>query len=151
MVDAAPPEVWDLILDYLGSPSDLSAVNATCAGLRAICLGGSARSRILGDAKTIMALSDGPFEIRLMMACHYGHLGTAQWLVGAYPGVADNPQRAFRAACEYGHLSIAQWLADRFGLTPADARADDNGALRYARANGHRHTVEWLRTRFGLS
>ena len=53
--------------------------------------------------------------------------------------------------CRRGATEDAQWMAGRFGLTPADARADDNDALRGACENGHTATAQWLADRFGLT
>jgi hypothetical protein len=53
--------------------------------------------------------------------------------------------------CCRGDVAAAAWLTDRFGLTPADARAEDNRALHVACMNGHLSTATWLADRFGLT
>jgi len=45
-------------------------------------------------------------------------------------------------------MPVAQWLHSVFGLTAADARADDNAALRWACENGHLSVAQWLRETF---
>jgi hypothetical protein len=53
--------------------------------------------------------------------------------------------------CRFGRLTTAQWLVNTFSLTAADARAQDNAALRYICANGHLATAQWLVERFALT
>jgi len=54
-------------------------------------------------------------------------------------------------ACRDGHLAVCQWLTETFHLTAADARADDNLALRWAASNGHLPMCQWLTETFHLT
>ena len=67
------------------------------------------------------------------------------------PAARDDVLRAFRAACRRGDQRLARWLAARFGLAPADARANDNAALRRACAGGHLEAAQRLASHFGLT
>lgn len=65
------------------------------------------------------------------------------------PDQADQ-LNAFQIACQHGHLEVAQWLTKRFSLTPANARASHNYALRQACGQGHLELVQWLTEYFKL-
>ncbi len=51
-------------------------------------------------------------EYAFRMACMYGHLNIAQWLLKIKPdiNISAGNECAFRWACEDGHLKVAQWL-----------------------------------------
>lgn len=46
---------------------------------------------------------------------------------------------------------MLKYLREGFGLTAADARADNNRALWLAAANGHVEMLKYLREGFGLT
>ena len=54
-------------------------------------------------------------------------------------------------SCYYGHVEIVKWLTSHFNLSPEDARADDNYALRWSCANGHLDVAQWITSHFKLS
>ena len=88
----------------------------------------------------------------LRLACHGGHLATAQQLVQefplAIPDSAEMLELILQTACA-GRLDFAQWLYATFGLTADDVRADSNLALRNACAGGHLVFAQWLHATFG--
>lgn len=48
-------------------------------------------------------------------------------------------------------LSVVKYLHTWFGLSVADARANDNVALRWASKNGHLPVVQYLHEELGLT
>ena len=75
--------------------------------------------RILKDNPTLNIHACSDFAFRL--ACGYGHLNIAQWLIDlskdteTYGGPIDIhafSDFAFRVACYHGHFDIARWLAE---------------------------------------
>ncbi len=87
----------------------------------------------------------------LHLTCRFGRLEVAQWLVERFELELPQSDTTFRFVCAEGHLEIAQWLAERFDLTAADARAEDNYALRQSCANGHLPVAQWLADRYELT
>jgi hypothetical protein len=55
------------------------------------------------------------------------------------------------SASAAGHLGVCRWLAETFHLTPDDARAEHNYALRLAAYNGHLDVCRWLTETFHLT
>jgi hypothetical protein len=74
-----------------------------------------------------------------------GLAGRQQW-----SGLTNAPAR-LQVTCRNGQQLAAQWLVERFGLTAADARAEDNKALRGVCANGHLAVAQWLAETFSLT
>lgn len=97
-------------------------------------------------------------------ACECGRLDEVQWatetlgvphgegrtIAAAQANRRKTVSGAFAAAAEGGHLPVLQYLADRFGLTPEDARFEHNRALGGACMNGHLAVAQWLTSTFGL-
>lgn len=94
----------------------------------------------------------------LRFNCIHGDLAGARRIASEPPGLgtADarecyGPYSNLAWACGKGHLAFAQWLVAHFSLTAADARANDNHALRAACSGGHLEVAQWLVSRFGLT
>jgi len=66
----------------------------------------------------------------------------------AYP---RREPESFGWACAKGFTLVARWLTERYSLTAASLRADNNWALRRASFNGHLETVEWLFRKFDIT
>lgn len=89
----------------------------------------------------------------MFCTCEAGHVRMAEWLVATFNvgrNTAGSVLILFRDACKGGRLAVAAWLRAAFELTPRDARAADNYALRHACAGGHLSVVGWLVDTFGL-
>ena len=58
---------------------------------------------------------------------------------------ADN-EYAFRLACQYGHLSVARWLVDlhEYGYGKIDIHIIGELAFQFACQNGHLDVAKWL-------
>lgn len=77
-----------------------------------------------------------------------------EWVVALHgtPTQCDvhTAKSVFIWACEDGNVAITQLLTDTYGLVAADARANNNYALRLACISGQLHMVLWLMSTFGL-
>jgi len=100
------------------------------------------------DAKRPLAYHSG----WLLHACTSGNLKMVRWLVDRFNLTAEcaEKERALTYSCVCRHLRIAQWLTDNFGLTIADARVDDNVALRGNCWSNHPTVFEWLAKQYKL-
>ena len=72
-------------------------------------------------------------------------------LLAQEAAIAPNARVFFQGAARYGRLEMCQWLHATYDLTSADARADDNCALRYAAEYGHLSVCRWLHATFHLT
>ncbi len=84
------------------------------------------------------------YEKAFCMACFYGNLDIAKWLVSYYPllDISAKNEYALRLACEYGHLEMAQWLVSYKPLL--DISAANEYAFRWSCFNGHLNVAKWL-------
>ena len=80
--------------------------------------------------------TDNDFAFR--MACAYGHLKLAQWLLQVKPdiNISAHNEDAFCNACLVGHLEVAQWLADevkpeRYEITEVTSNARGKHKIQY--------------------
>lgn len=79
------------------------------------------------------------------MACSFGHLETAVWLVETFGLTAADIKSSKTAAfCVGKQLHMVQWLVETFNLDYADLSWPWDTALVVACHEGHLPTVKWL-------
>jgi hypothetical protein len=145
---------WDTddLLDVARAADFLAHEDA----LRAICA--ELGKRLAADT----ALLDG-WDLPCHMVClvaHHLQLEAMCQVVLRRPELADvlKPRMltltkgvTLSSAAEAGRLNTCRWLTETHHLTPEDARAYDNHALRWASSNGHLAVCRWLTETFHLT
>jgi len=84
------------------------------------------------------------YDSAFRIACGYGHLAVAQWLLSVKPdiNISAEDNWAFSNACEMGHLEVAKWLLQ---VKPdIDISTYEEYAFRQACSKGHLEVAQWL-------
>lgn len=81
--------------------------------------------------------------LMLYIAVRDGHYSVLLYVDQYVHFALEAVRSVFYAACEFGHVAVMQWLLSK-GLTAADARSENNAALRLASAEGHLDIVRVL-------
>jgi hypothetical protein len=111
-----------------------------------------------GDA-ALAALVDEEGDTPLGVACRFGHLNVAEWLVarGAPVGAANAAgETPLHEACLHGDLALVEWLLGQPGLSDTAAERERRNAqgmtpIGFASLHGHTPIVRALAACAGLA
>lgn len=89
------------------------------------------------------------------LACEYGHLAAAIWLVTKFRLVSSvypvRAEKSWHIVCARGHLPVAVWMVDYFKIDAKRVRGWDYGAVRWACERGPLPVAVWLADRFAIT